>query len=191
MGWPLPDQQLLYLHTVYERLNRPNALSIRLMLLPYGKQGSKPKVMLDDFKDCTGPLLHHDQQSLFYVKKAGADFKLMQWQWASGQHVLSLPLPSEPGRAYSYVKALSPDGKLMALAYRAETPKELENLDDLRPEMLAQPRIILVDVHQGKVVATLVSPPAFIGGLVFSPDGRQLVSGGSGCLHLWDVSEWN
>jgi WD40 repeat protein len=186
----LSGERLVYIQSVLQKPKQWASVQRRLMILNYGKPDSTPQVLVDNMKEYIYPLAHHDQQSLFYLRKDDRNCTLKQVRLADRKELLSIPLPSEPGRAYGTGMTLSPNGKLLAITQRAETPKELESVDELKPEMIGQPRILLIEVTTGKIVKTLISPPAFIGGMVFSPDGKSLVSSGSGCLHVWDVSEW-
>lgn len=188
--WEMPyDRQLLYFEDIFSGTNETLPLTKKLKLLDITNADKPAMVILADTRDCYNFVLNHDKTRLLYLKKQGIQYTLKQVQLSDGKEVLSTPVPSEEKRFYGTTQTLSPDGKLLALAQWREIPKELYTLDEIKPEQIGQPRIILVEVATGKVKATLVSPSAFLAGIAFSPDGKQLASSGSGCIHLWDVSE--
>lgn len=181
-------KQLLYQQQVFARKDKWNDTTTRLMMLDLSQAQSKPQILLPDLKNCPLARLSHDQNQLLYITKEGYQYELKQMDLLNPSKVRSTPLPSEPKRLYGSTCTQSHHGKYLALAHWAEIPKELLGEDQITPEQVGQPRIILVEVATGKVVETLVSPHAFLAGLAFSPDDKTLASSGQGCIHLWDLS---
>lgn len=71
--------------------------------------------------------------------------------------------------------AVSPDGKTLAISIEAETSSDEKNRKD---------NLVLVDIQTGKVIRREPTPESYTDFLVFSPDGRWLVSN----RRLWEVA---
>jgi WD40 repeat protein len=106
------------------------------------------------------------------------------WDAATGKMTLT-HLFGEKG--FTRAMAVSPDGRLAAAV---GTPG-LNARDfgrDPDPADLPQPHVVLYDLATQKAVETLVCPPGVPGRAVFSPDGTTLAVGGSGAVHLFDLT---
>jgi WD40 repeat protein len=83
---------------------------------------------------------------------------------------------------------LSPDGKRAMLVGMPKFDAEGAGRD-LDPRELPQPRVQLVDLAgPGQEPEVLMLPEGVVGGVALSPDGKTLAVGGSGGVHLIDVS---
>jgi WD40 repeat protein len=80
----------------------------------------------------------------------------------------------------------SPDGSRLAVpAMRAQELAAARNPD---PADRPQPRLLLFDLARAGEPEVLVCPHGYCSGPVFSPDGKLLAVGGSGGVHLFDLS---
>jgi WD40 repeat protein len=89
-----------------------------------------------------------------------------------GRHLRTFDVPAASEGAYRYSGAsvLSPDGRTLFVSYNTG-------------------EIIGYEVATGKSRRTLTGRQGYIGGLVFSADGRRLISGGwNGTALVWDVT---
>jgi WD40 repeat protein len=91
-------------------------------------------------------------------------------------------------KGYTPEVVVSPDGRLAA-AVGTPGMNASEFGRDPDPADLPQPRVVLYDLATGQPVETLVCPPGFPGRAAFSPDGKALAVGGSGAVHLFDMSD--
>ena len=115
-----------------------------------------------------------------YVALDGAGNALV-WDIAGKKVVRTIRYAPNAG----WAQAISPDGKTLAVSWRPATEDE----DGLGPQELAQPRVALLDLRGKKPARTLFAPPGQPGTLAFSPDGKLLAFGGTGAVHLFDLSE--
>jgi len=183
-----PKHQVIYKLTSLPSKRDIKQLTSRLMMLDYSLPNSPPQVLIPNSTHCFNFLFSRDMSKLLFVSKNESQYELKQLELMNSANVRSTTLPSASDRFYGTSCALSHQGKYLALAQWAEIPKELLSEDEIKPEQIGQPRIILIEVATGKVVDTLVSPHAFLGGFAFSPDDKTLASSGRGCIHLWDIS---
>jgi RNA polymerase sigma factor (sigma-70 family) len=99
----------------------------------------------------------------------GSDPTLRAWDLETGKELRRMSV-SPPGEAGPILLALSPDGKLAAVAGQ-------------------DPAIILIDMATGKELRRLTDHPAYVAGAAFTPDGRTLVVWAwDHAAHLWDVA---
>ncbi|MFO0811711.1 MAG: WD40 repeat domain-containing protein [Gemmatales bacterium] len=85
--------------------------------------------------------------------------------------------------------AFHPLGKLTVQVCQ-QFPKELYNNAEfatLDVEEIPQPSLCWIDLAKGKVIRTDILPPAIVGRLQFSPDGKTLAMGVRGGVSLFDV----
>jgi WD40 repeat protein len=183
-----PKGLLIYQQTILPRKDDWKNATHRLMLLDLSQTSSQPQVLIPDTKSSYVWILSHDKSELLYLQRDGFQYELKRIDLLTPTKIRSTPLPSERNRFYGVRNALSHNGKYLALAHWAEIPKVLNGEDEIKPEQIGQPRIILIEVATGKVVDTLVSPHAFLAGFAFSPDDKTLATSGRGCIHLWDIS---
>lgn len=182
-----PDRLLIYRQLVLPRKGDWKNATSRMMMLDVSKTDAQPQVIAPNVNSSVS-LLTLDNKRLLHLHKNGERYELRQIELANPSRVRATPLPSDPKHHYGSSSALSHDGRFLAIAQWADIPKELDGEDEIKPEQIGQPRIILIETATGKVVETLVSPHAFLAGFAFSPDNRRLVSSGQGCVHVWDIS---
>ena len=182
-----PKFQLIYQQMIMPRKNDWKNATSHLMMLDVSKAEAQPQVIVPTLNGFIS-LLTLDKRYLLHVKKDGYRYELRQIELANPARIRATSLPSDPKHHYGSSYALSHDGRFLAIAQWAEIPKELYGEEEIKPEQIGQPRIILIEVATGKVVDSLVSPHAFLGGFAFSPDDKTLATSGRGCIHLWDIS---
>lgn len=183
-----PKGLLIYQQTILPRKGDWKNNTTRLMLLDLSKANSEPQVLIPDTKKSYVWILSRNMCDLFFLQFDGFQYVLKQIDLLNPTITRTTSLPSEPNRFYGVRHAISHNGKCLALAHWATIPKELNGEDEIKPEQIGQPRIILIELATGKVLDTLVSPHAFLAGFAFSPDDKTLATSGNGCIHLWDVS---
>ena len=84
---------------------------------------------------------------------------------------------------------VSGDGRWFATTWTPPDPNKFANEARLDPESLPQPRGVLVDLNDpNSKPVTLVAPRGIAWGMAFRPDGKQLALGGSGGVHLFDLT---
>jgi WD40 repeat protein len=107
------------------------------------------------------------------------------WDAATGKVVLTHRYGE---KGFTRSVAVSPDGRWAAVV---GTPgiNAGDFGRDPNPADLPQPHVVLYDLTTGKAVETLVCPHGGPGLAAFSPDGQTLAVGGSGAVHLFDVSK--
>jgi WD40 repeat protein len=83
----------------------------------------------------------------------------------------------------------APDGRRLAVLGQPKwNPKEFGNEPD--PRDLPQPRVSLFDLAAPAAEPeVVVCPHGYTGGLAFSPDGRTLAVGGTGAVHLFEMTD--
>jgi WD40 repeat protein len=64
-------------------------------------------------------------------------------------------------------------------------PKSL-NPRDPSVDDLPQPSILCLDAKTGEILEKVLTPPAFLSSIAFSPDGQTLATSGNGEVLLWD-----
>ncbi|QJX00676.1 hypothetical protein FTUN_8308 [Frigoriglobus tundricola] len=84
---------------------------------------------------------------------------------------------------------VSGDGRWFATTWTPPDPNKFANQVQLDPESLPQPRAVLVDLNDPTAKpVTLVAPRGISWGMALRPDGKQLALGGSGGVHLFDLT---
>jgi WD40 repeat protein len=84
---------------------------------------------------------------------------------------------------------VSPDGRWFATHWTPKGPDPHPG-QQLDPAAMAQPRVILVDLTDAATKpVTLTAPRGDAWGMAFRPDGKQLALGGTGGVHLFDLTK--
>jgi WD40 repeat protein len=91
------------------------------------------------------------------------------------------------GMGFGLRVAFSPDGTRLAVPARVKT--DGERTRDPDPLDFPQPRLFLLDLTSKDEPEECVLPHGWAGGVTFSPDGKVVVVGGAGALHVLDVTK--
>lgn len=84
---------------------------------------------------------------------------------------------------------VSGDGRWFATHWMPDDPNKFAEELNRDPQSMPQPRVVLVDLSDPESKPlTLVAPRGTAWGMAFRPDGKQLALGGSGGVHLFDLT---
>jgi WD40 repeat protein len=106
------------------------------------------------------------------------------WDVAAGKVVRSFEVGNQ-----SWNMVFTPDSKTMAVGWMPRSEREGERVRDPDPKDYPQPRVTLFDLTGAAAPRVLIAPHGFPGSLALSPDGKTLALGGSGAVHLFDLSK--
>jgi WD40 repeat protein len=85
---------------------------------------------------------------------------------------------------------ISPDGRWFATHWKPDDPNKFANEITPDPRTMPQPRVVLVDLNDPESKPlTLIAPRGTAWGMAFRPDGKQLALGGTGGVHLFDLTK--
>jgi WD40 repeat protein len=128
------------------------------------------------------PTFSHDGKTLVTRNRSGEKSRLYVFD-VPGRKLAKTIMLGEKGLAG--IHAFSPDDKWLAVITQYSTPPGIPTPD---PEDRPQARIHLIEVASGEIRETMTMPQGGAGGMVFSPDGKTLATGGHGRVLLWDLS---
>jgi DNA-binding beta-propeller fold protein YncE len=90
------------------------------------------------------------------------------------------------GKTVGTTVAFSHDGKRLAVPVRLKTDQDRARSQD--PLDLPQPHVLLYDLTKEEPPEEIVCPHGFVIGLAFSADDRTIAVGGTGAVHLVDMT---
>ncbi len=133
------------------------------------------------FSGFRAPIFTPDSKSLIAIESTGR-IHLFDLQTMRDEVPLTLP-----AKFRGWFIELSPDGTTLAVFGQAVHEVLGVAAEDVAPEDLPQPRILLYDLPGRRLAEEIVCPHGHWGGLAFSRDGKTLAAGGSGAVHLFDL----
>jgi WD40 repeat protein len=89
-----------------------------------------------------------------------------------------------PTNTYIGRPVFHPSGRWFVVPTQAKVPDDEDG--ELPPEECPQPQLLLVSVAEGKILETLVAPPANVPSAAFNPEGTLMATSGYGEVLLWD-----
>jgi WD40 repeat protein len=108
--------------------------------------------------------------------------------WDVSGQKLERTLPTGADQT-TWALAISPDGKTVAVGWQPKGDPELEDQLEPDPRDVPQPRVSIIRLDGSAAPRILVAPHGYVGALAFSPDGKTLAFGGSGAVHLFDLTK--
>jgi WD40 repeat protein len=174
-----PDGSVLTAHlSAVQKGSRPAVLFLDAKTLT--ERGRFTTAAGPDGRGSPGGHFTPDGKSHVIIDPVG---KAHVWDVAAGKVVRSFEIGNQ-----SWNVAFTPDGKTMAVGWMPKSDRDGERARDPDPRDYPQPRVTIFDLVGGAAPRVLVAPHGFTGSLALSPDGKTLAFGGSGAVHLFDLS---
>ena len=116
----------------------------------------------------------------------GSNGRLLVWNLVQQRLERAIETGVRVG-SFHWSLAVSPDSTFVAFAcMESEGDRSFRRNPD--PRDFPQPRVHLFRLDDGSKIEALVAPHGWVGGLRFSPDGKQLAFGSAGAVHLFDLA---